>query len=219
VILDPTLTAAYLVLATALAVSPGPDVIFVVANGMRHRASGAIAAALGIGCGSVLHALAAALGISTLVAASPTAFEILRYAGAAYLAFLGLQALKSWWTYQRPPDPEQAPELAPVEVSVWDVFRRGLITNVLNPKVIVFYLALLPQFINVDLGHVGLQIFLLGCIHNMIGIVFLVGIGLAAGKASGWLAQTSFGKWMDGIAGLVFIGLAIRLLASGKPTP
>ncbi len=212
-ILDPTLTTAYILLATALAVAPGPDVLFVVANGMQHRVKGAVASAMGIGCGSVLHALAAALGISAIVAASPTAFELLRYAGAAYLAYLGVQALRSWWNYSNNLDPKQAV----VEISAWSVFRRGLITNVLNPKVVVFYLALLPQFINVELGNVGLQIFLLGCIHNLIGITFLICIGLAAGKASGWLARTSFGKWMDGLAGVFFLGLAVRLLVSGKP--
>lgn len=211
-ILDPTLTAAYVLLATALAVAPGPDVLFVVANGMQHRVKGAIASALGIGAGSVLHALAAALGISAVVAASPTAFDILRYAGAAYLAYLGVQALRSWWNYSNNLDPNQAV----VEISAWNVFRLGLITNILNPKVVVFYLALLPQFISVELGNVGLQIFLLGCIHNIIGITFLICIGLAAGKASGWLARTSFGKWMDGIAGVFFIGLAVRLVVSGK---
>ena len=212
-ILDPTLTTAYILLATALAVAPGPDVLFVVANGMQHRVRGAVASAMGIGCGSVLHALAAALGISAIVAASPTAFELLRYAGAAYLAYLGVQALRSWMNYANNLDPKQAV----VEISAWSVFRRGLITNVLNPKVVVFYLALLPQFINVELGNVGLQIFLLGCIHNLIGITFLICIGLAAGKASGWLARTSFGKWMDGLAGVFFLGLAVRLLVSGKP--
>ena len=212
-ILDPTLTTAYILLATALAVAPGPDVLIVVANGMQHRVKGAVASAMGIGCGSVLHALAAALGISAIVAASPTAFELLRYAGAAYLAYLGVQALRSWWNYSNNLDPKQAV----VEISAWSVFRRGLITNVLNPKVVVFYLALLPQFINVELGNVGLQIFLLGCIHNLIGITFLICIGLAAGKASGWLARPSFGKWMDGLAGVFFLGLAVRLLVSGKP--
>lgn len=84
-ILDPTLLTAYIVLATALSVAPGPDVLFVVANGMRHRMKGAVAAALGIGAGSLCHATAAALGISALVAAAPGAFEVLRMAGAVYL--------------------------------------------------------------------------------------------------------------------------------------
>ncbi|MEM9590002.1 MAG: LysE family translocator [Pseudomonadota bacterium] len=212
-ILDPNLTAAYLVIATALALAPGPDVLFVVANGMRHKVRGAIASALGIGSGSVVHALAAALGISALIAASPVAFDVLRYAGAAYLAFLGYKALRSWWAYSNDLNAEDAP----VEASARHVFLRGLITNILNPKVVVFYLALLPQFVSVELGNVGLQIFLLGCIHNAIGIIYLICIGLAAGKASGWLARTSFGKWMDGIAGVFFIGLAVRLALSGRP--
>ena len=211
-LLDPNLTVAYVVLATALAVAPGPDVLFVVANGMRHKVKGAIASALGIGCGSVFHAIAAALGISAVVAASPVAFETLRYAGAAYLLYLGVQALRSWANHADTPSPHNAP----IEISLWDVFRRGLITNILNPKVVVFYLALLPQFVSVELGNIGLQIFLLGSIHNVIGVTFLVGVGLAAGKASGWVAQTGFGRWMDGIAGVFVIGLAMRLALTGK---
>ena len=212
-ILDPTLLAAYLVLATALAVAPGPDVLFVVANGMRHRMKGAIAAALGIGAGSLCHATAAALGISALIAAAPGAFDILRIAGAAYLVYLAVQALRSFIT--------QSDGLGPIKpaeaISGWLVFRRGMLTNLLNPKMIVFYLALLPQFVNVNLGLFGLQLFLLGCIHNLIGTSFLIAIGLAAGKASGWLGTTRFGKWMDGIAGLFFLGLALRLFLSGRP--
>ena len=99
----------------------------------------------------------------------------------------------------------------------WKVFARGLITNVLNPTVIVFYLALWPQFVNVSLGNVGLQIFLLGTIHNLMGLTILITVGLAPGKASGWLATTQFGKWLDGLAGLFFIGLAVRLAISGRP--
>ena len=211
--LDPTLTLAYLVLATALALSPGPDVLFVVANGMRHRVKGALASALGIACGSLLHSITAALGVSAIIAASPMAFDVLRYAGAAYLAYLGVQALKAYY------NDKSGLNVSDVvtEVSGWSVFRRGMITNILNPKVVVFYLALLPQFISVELGNVGLQIFLLGCMHNAIGTVFLICVGLLAGKASGWLATTEFGKWLDGIAGVFFIGLAVRLLISGKP--
>lgn len=212
-ILDPTLTAAYIVVATALAVAPGPDVLFVVANGLRHKARGAFASALGIGLGSVLHAHAAALGISGLIAASPFAFDVLRYAGAAYLVYLAYTAFRSWW--MNPGTGHPRPNKA--ETSPRDVFLRGLITNILNPKVVVFYLALLPQFVSPELGNIGLQIFLLGCIHNLIGISFLVGIGLAAGRASSWLAQTNFGRWLDALAAVFFVGLAIRLVVSGRP--
>ena len=97
------------------------------------------------------------------------------------------------------------------------MFRRGLVTNALNPKVVGFDLALLPQFVDDARGRVGLQIVLLGCIHNAIGTTFLVCIGLAAGRASSWLVRTGFGRWMDGIAGAVFVGLAVRLLLDGGP--
>lgn len=211
-LLDPTLTAAYVILAAALAVSPGPDVMFVVANGMRHKAKGAIASALGIGTGSFLHAIAAAAGVSAVIAASPTAFGIMKFVGALYLAWLGIQAIKSFLRNSGSSNLVQKAN----EVSAWHVFLRGFMTNILNPKVIVFYLALLPQFVKVELGHVGLQVFLLGCIHNVIGLSFLIAVGLAAGKASGWIARTSVGRWLDGIAGLFFLGLAARLALMGR---
>ena len=183
-ILDPTLTAAYIVVAAALAVSPGPDVVFVIANGMRHKAKGAIAAALGIGAGSVVHAIAAAIGVSAVIAASPLAFDILRYGGALYLAYLGVQALRCFFRNEHTPDKAMTVK----ETTSLAVFRRGLVTNILNPKVVVFYLALLPQFVSLELGHVGLQIFLLGCIHNILGLVFLLTVGLAASQSDAFPA-------------------------------
>lgn len=212
-LLDPTLTVAYIVLAAALAFSPGPDVMFVVANGMQHKAKGAITSALGIAAGSFLHALLAAVGVSAVIAASPVAFEILKIAGALYLAWLGVQAIRSFLRNSGSAKLSQKIQ----EISAWQVFLRGFVTNILNPKVVVFYLALLPQFVSVELGHVGLQVFLLGCIHNAIGLSFLIVVGLAAGKASGWIARTSLGRWLDGIAGVFFLGLAARLALTGRP--
>ncbi len=209
-LLDPTLTLAYTIIAAAVAISPGPDVLFVVASGMRHRVKGAVASALGIAFGSVLHASAAALGVSAIIAASPLAFDLLRYGGAAYLLFLGCQAILSFLRSTRKTNAQSVE----AEVSAWRVFQHGLFTNILNPKVIVFYLALLPQFVTIELGNVGLQIFLLGSIHNLIGFCFLICVGLAAGHASSWLQRTGFGRWMDGIAGIFFIGIAIRLMVS-----
>lgn len=211
--LDPNLTAAYIVLAAALAFSPGPDTMFVVASGMRHKAKGAVASALGIGAGSFFHAIFAAAGVSAVIAASPVAFETMKIAGALYLAWLGVQAIRAFLR-----DGGAAALARNIgEVSAGRVFLRGFLTNILNPKVIVFYLALLPQFVSVPLGHVGLQVFLLGCIHNAIGLTFLLAVGLAAGKASGWLARTRAGRWLDAVAGVFFIGLAARLALTGRP--
>lgn len=212
-ILDPSLTAAYVIVAIALALAPGPDVLFVLASGLRHKARGAIAAAFGVGAGSFLHAIAAAVGVSAIVASSALAFDLLRFAGALYLAYLGLLALRSWYRQRQCTEEKPSIEAA----TIGQVFRSGLVTNVLNPKVIVFYLALLPQFVAIELGQVGLQMFLLGCIHNVIGVVFLIVVGFTAGRASEWLATTGFQRWMDGVAGVFFVALAMRLALSERP--
>ncbi len=212
-LLDPTLAMAFLVVATAVALSPGPDVMFVLASGMQHKTRGALASAMGICAGSLMHALAAAVGISALIASSPTAFAVLQYAGAAYLAWLAFKAFRSFL------NPSDQVAEGPPQTPTVHVFRQALTTNLLNPKVIVFYLALLPQFVSLDLGQVGLQIFLLGCIHSLIGLVYLVVIGCAAGKAATWLRTSGFARWLDAIAGTVFLGLALRIALSGRPSP
>lgn len=210
-VLDPNLTFAYLIVATALALSPGPDVMFVLANGLENQRRGALASSFGIAAGSLIHAIAAGLGVSAIIGSSQTAFELLRYAGAAYLLWLGIQTLKKWWS---------APTLAKLEKqdekSTLAIFRSGLITNLLNPKVIIFYLALLPQFVNLALGSPGVQIFLLGAIHAAIGLIYLVCIGLIAGHAKHHLTDTHIGRWLDAVAGIFFVGLALRLLLFEK---
>ena len=136
----------------------------------------------------------------------------MKYLGAAYLAYLGIQALIAFFKNSAPGLELQKAQ----EVSGREIFIRALITNLLNPKVIIFYLALLPQFVSVELGFVGLQIFLLGSIHAGIGLAFLVVVGLMAGRAAGWLQTTSAGRWLDGIAGVFFLGLAARLALTGR---
>ena len=210
--LDPTLLGAFVVVAAAVVVSPGPDTLFVLASGLRHRAAGAVAAALGIATGSTLHGLAAALGVSALLATVPWFFEALRFAGAAYLAYLGLRALRA----AQAPRPTHSAAPPPAAASPLRVYRQAVITNQLNPKVIVFYLALLPQFVAPALGAIGLQIFLLGCIHAGLGAVWLSLIGVGSGAAAGWLARRAFARWLDGIAGVFFIGLALRLALGGR---
>ena len=210
-LLDPSLLAAFLMVAIAVALSPGPDVMFVLATSMQHKTRGALASALGICAGSLVHALAAAFGISALIASSPAAFTFLQFAGAAYLAWL---AFKAFAACINPPAPVMTSAL---QVPTTHVFRQALVTNMLNPKVIVFYLALLPQFVSLPLGHVGLQIFLLGCIHAGLGFVYLAVIGCAAGQASNWLRTSGFARWLDAVAGIVFLGLAVRIALFGRP--
>lgn len=216
-LLDPTHVTAYILVAFTLAITPGSDTLFVIATSMRHKTRGGIIAALGISAGSLTHACAAALGVSAIIAASPLLFDLLRYGGALYLAYMGWQALKACWDGTASRESEN-PIAAVSGISDYQLLKRGFLNNMLNPKIILFYLALLPQFVNPALGHIGVQILLLGAIFIIIGLAFLLLIGYAAGRAADWLAQTALQRWLDGIAGIVFCGLAIRIALGEKPT-
>lgn len=208
-LLDPSLLLSYLVVATVVALSPGPDALFVLAVGLENTRSGAVAASFGVCVGTVLHTLGAAVGVTTVVATIPYSFDVLRVCGAAYLFYLGWQALRR--AVQNPASVQGA---TPVEatVSATSLFCRGLLTNLLNPKVILFYIALLPQFVSIESGHIGLQILLLGGIHSLIGLVFLTGVGLAAHRVSARIRGAGFMRWLSVVAGMCFIGLALRLV-------
>ena len=207
-LLDPVLFASYLAVATALAVSPGPDTMFVIASSASGGSRAGVAATLGTASGSFMHASFAALGISALIAASPIAFDVLRLAGAVYLLWLGAQALRN---LMRATAAEAS--AASGERTMRASYRRGLITNLFNPKVAVFYVAFLPQFTNAALGHVPLQIFLLGLTHNIIGTVWLTGLALISGRAAESFARNKrIRTWLDGFSGTVYIALAVRML-------
>jgi threonine/homoserine/homoserine lactone efflux protein len=206
-LLNPDLLIPYLAVATLMAMSPGPDTMFVIASSASGGSRNGIAAVLGIMSGLLVHIGAAALGISALIAASPIAFDVLRIGGALYLAWIGLQTLHRLLRGNAL-DAERG-----AAVSTNLSFRRGLMTNVLNPKVAVFYVALLPQFVDVNLGYVPLQIVVLGVIHDLIGGVWLSGVALASGRAARAFAQSKTMRgWIDGVAGGIYLLLALRIL-------
>jgi len=209
-ILDPGLFAAYLVAATALALSPGPDTMFVLASSASGGQRAGVAATLGIGTGGLVHAALAALGVSALIAASPEAFDALRIAGALYLLWMAFTAFRTFVAGLR--GHVEAPSGAGENVS-WVAYRRGLVTNLLNPKVIVFYIAFLPQFASPALGQVPLQIFLLGVVHIVIGVLWLTGLAIVSGRTAQAMAgNPRVRAWLDGAAGTVYILLALRML-------
>jgi threonine/homoserine/homoserine lactone efflux protein len=208
-LLNSDLLLAYLAVATLLALSPGPDTMFVLASSASGGSRNGIAATLGIASGSVVHASAAALGISALIAASPVAFEVLRAGGALYLAWIGAQAIFRLWRGLN----ESAGAMTGAQISTAVSYRRGFVTNVFNPKVAIFYVAFLPQFADVSLSHVATQIFLLGCIHNVIGTGWLAGLAVASGRMTQALARSSRARaWLDGTAGAVYLILAARMI-------
>lgn len=214
-LLDPTLTLAFVAFAGLLVLSPGPDTLFVIASGLRHGSRGAVVASLGGATGSFCHASAAAAGIGVLIAASPVAFDLVRYAGAAYLAFLGMKAL---WSAVAERRIATATANAPQDESLWSVYRQGLVTSLLNPKMSAFYIAVLPQFTDPRLGSIGLQMFLLGTLHNLLGTVYLIAIGSGAGRVASVIGTGAGKRWLDGIAGVFFLGLAVRLALQDRPT-
>ena len=208
-LLNPDLLLPYLAVATLLALSPGPDTMFVLASSASGGARNGVAATLGISSGGIVHASAAALGISALIAASPTAFDVLRIGGALYLAWIGAQALFRLWRGLA----ETTGEATVARVSAAAAYRRGFVTNVLNPKVAIFYVAFLPQFADPALGHVPLQIFLLGSLHNSIGSAWLAGLAAASGRMAHAFAQNKrVRSWLDGTAGAVYLILAARIV-------
>lgn len=209
-LIDPTLLLAYLAAATALTLSPGPDTMFVLASSASGGARAGFAATLGIAASCLAHATMAALGISALIAASPAAFDALRIAGALYLLWIGLRAFRAFYVGLRA---HPALSVAAGETELWEAFRRGALTNALNPKVGIFYVAFLPQFTNPSLGSVPLQIVILASIHILIGIAWLGTLALASGRAAETLARNRRVRaWLDGAAGVIYIALAWRML-------
>ena len=208
-----------------LNLTPGPDVMFIVANAVRAGARAGVAAALGISAGCLVHVAAAALGVSALLAASSTAFGVLKWLGAVYLVWVGVQMLRSAMDQDAPVKIAVGVYLAgaegrfDTESALAIVFRRGFLTNVLNPKGALFFLAFVPQFIAPGTAHTGGVFLALGLLFTFNSLLVCIGWALAAA----WLARRAGAlqratRWLDGLAGTLFIGFGIRLALTDAPT-
>lgn len=203
----------FMVAGLLLNLTPGPDVLYIVRNGMRGGRRAGVVAALGIGAGVFVHVVAAAVGLGALIAASATTFTVLKWLGAAYLVYMGLGMLIS-----RGAGPgslarldQGKPALANA-MPLRRVFTQGFWTNALNPKVALFFLAFVPQFIAHDASHKTWTFLLLGLIFN----VNALPVNLAWGLGAAWLAtrmQALRGAlaWFDRLAGALFLYFGIRL--------
>ncbi len=207
-LLTPAQFAAFLPVAVLITLAPGPDNLMVLGLGMSRGRESGVAFGLGCAAGCLSHTTLAALGVSALIAASPLAFGALKIAGGLYLLWLGLQALRS----ARPSGLGPAPALATVEGS-GRLFAKGLLANAVNPKVILFFLAFLPQFANAGRGHAGWQIAQLGGLFAVETAIIFAMIGWSAGRLGTWLAcRPGLGAWLDRAAGGIFVLLAAKLL-------
>jgi len=192
----------------ALTIAPGPDNIFVITQGITRGRKSAIVTALGMCSGISVHTTAAAFGISAVFYSSAVAFNIIKYAGAAYLLYLAYKTLKE----------RSAIRLSLAdEKPMTDLFRRGFIMNVLNPKVAMFFLAFLPQFVTPNTSYFALQILLFGAIFMVQGVIIFCVIGYFSGSIGNYLlARPKIAAYFDWLTAGVFASLGVRLALSER---
>jgi threonine/homoserine/homoserine lactone efflux protein len=200
--------AVFLAAAGALLLIPGPAVLFIVARGIDQGRRAALASALGVEVGSLVHISAATLGLSALLVSSATAFSVVKYAGAAYLIFLGLRTLLT--------RNHVAGDVQVVPRSLRSLFAQGAVVNILNPKTALFFFAFLPQFVDPSRGSVALQTLMLGCMF--VGLAFCTDFSYAllAGTAGGWLkGNLGFVRAQRYFAGTVYLALGVATAFTG----
>ena len=188
-----------------LNVTPGPDTAYIIGRSVQVGWRGGAAAAIGICCGCLVHVFGAAVGLSALLMASSAAFAVLKWVGAAYLLVTGVQMLLSR------PHPV-ADGAAPAETSLSRVFWQGALTNILNPKVALFFLAFLPQFVATDSAHKPLAFLTLGLIFIFTGTLWCLGIAAFAARAATRIRQSAGAMaWVNRLLGGLFVYLGIRV--------
>lgn len=202
--MDISTLGIFLVATLALNITPGPDMLYVIARGVGQGRQAGFVSALGIGGGTFVHTFAVALGLSTLLVSLPVLFDVVRYAGAAYLLYLGVRALVGKTASDGPKEMSRE--------SLWRIFSQGVVTNVLNPKVALFFLAFLPQFVDQARGAIGWQIVFLGVLFNISGTLVNSIVGLLSGSVGDRLRRHGrFWRAQRYVTGAVFIGLAARI--------
>ncbi|CAB3798813.1 Homoserine/homoserine lactone efflux protein [Paraburkholderia ultramafica] len=194
----------FLATSIAITVAPGPDNLQVLARGISQGRAAGLVAALGFAAGITFHTTLAALGVAALLRSSPLAFEAIKLAGAAYLVWIGIKALRSQGlatAHQRAPQPLKT------------VFRQSVLGNLLNPKVTLFFVVFLPQFVQPHGAQsVTVQMLELGALFMLQTVLVFSLFGVCAGIIGGWLKRRPrVGVWLDRLAGATFIAIGIRV--------
>jgi len=212
---NPELFATFLVAACVVIASPGPDSLNTLAIGMSRGRREAVAYALGVGIGCLTHTLWAVLGVSAMVAASEALFNLIKFVGVLYLLWLGVQALRDRGVL-RPAAAAQATS-APATASGGHRLWQGVLTNALNPKVMLFFMAFLPQFVDPQRSAVGSQMLLMGLSFAAITTLAYALLGMGAGTIGARvLGRPTIAIWLSRATGVLFIGLALRLLLTER---
>lgn len=193
-----------------LNITPGNDMLYVATRSTTQGIKAGIVSALGITAGCLVHLTAAVIGLSAIIANSAIAFGVIKYLGAAYLFYLGIKALLNKQNIFSINEKTEKKSLS-------KLFWQGAFTNVLNPKVALFFLAFLPQFIHPENGSPALQILLLGLWFNFSGSLVNIAVAILFGKLGNWLAgKQGFIKWQNKITGLLLIALGIKVALSSR---
>ncbi|MGE9984702.1 LysE family translocator [Desulfovibrio sp. SGI.169] len=204
-------------LTAMLVVLPGPDFALIAKTSLLDGRPQGQAAACGVALGIVIHTCAAMLGISAIISQSVFLFGILKYMGAAYLLWLGVQALRQSRAPGRKAEQRAAdaprPAAGPARAALWRAFRQGLLTNVLNPKAVLIFLTFLPQFMNPRMP-LGPQFLVLGGITAALCLCWYVPLASLLGHARGLFESFRFQRWLRRCAGVVFIAFSLRLAAA-----
>lgn len=206
--LTPDQFLAFLAAAILLTLSPGPDNMMVLSIGVAKGRARGMAFGLGCAFGCLSHTLLAVVGVSALIAASPPAFTALKVCGGLYLAWMGLNAIRSRGG-------ARVGRAEGVADPARTLFFKGMLANAINPKVALFFLSFLPQFVAPERGDANLQTGLLGIVFTLQAAVLFGLLGFFSGAVGAWLGRRpAAGMWLDRIAGAIFIGLGLRLIVA-----
>jgi threonine/homoserine/homoserine lactone efflux protein len=201
--------ALFVISGLLLNITPGPDTLYILGRTASQGWRGGMVAAFGIAAGLVVHTVAAAVGLSALLAASATAFTVLKWAGAAYLAYVGVSLF-----FASPAHRSPTPELH-AAAGLRTVFLQGFLTNVLNPKVALFFLAFLPQFVDPGAPSKALAFLFLGCVFIFNGTLWNLFVAWSAARVAGrFSASGRLALWLNRTVGALFVYLGVRLVTS-----
>lgn len=209
--IEPATLGLFLLAILTLFLSPGPNMAFVLSHGIAHGPRGGMAAALGIGLADVILTVATATGVTALVAAWAPLFDLLRYAGALYLIWMAVRAVRN---------PGRIAALEHRDTSMPQIVGRATVNNLLNPKALLFFMVFLPQFVDPRRGDVPLQMLTLGVILTVSSMVFHAVLGAFGGRVGSFIDRNPrTAKYQSWFLGAVLIGLAVRLLLLERPGP
>jgi threonine/homoserine/homoserine lactone efflux protein len=202
--IEPAKYILFIGVSWALILAPGPDMPYVITRGVTQGRRAGMLSAVDVICGILVHTTAAAFGLTLILQTSAFAFLMLKYLGAIYLTYLGVKAWRDRSTF--------ALQSSDSSLSLRKIFWQGVLSNVLNPKIAIFFLAFLPQFVDKGSSHVTFQMVILGSTFACFGLCFLLMVGYSSGTIGSWLTRRPrYAQSLQRLAGGILIGLGIRL--------